>query len=85
MVEPGDVHSFGYGRDGHLGHGDEHNIRHLLPKLIVALQGKRAVQVVSAGMRHSLVLLNGARCTRLEKVPTDGSVTAMRRRIRCRS
>ena len=48
--------SFGYGRCGQLGHGDEED-QHT-PKLIEALRGKKVLQVSAGGM-HSLVLLEG--------------------------
>ena len=48
--------SFGFGEEGGLGHGDGET--QLTPKLIEALRGTRALQV-SAGGRHSLVLLEG--------------------------
>ncbi len=54
LVDGGEVYSFGKGKEGQLGHGDQN--QQWLPKLIAALQDKRAVQV-SDGSRHSLVLL----------------------------
>ena len=56
LMEDGEVFSFGFGCGGLLGHGDDEG--QLLPKVVAALQGKRAVQI-SAGHGHSLVLMEG--------------------------
>ena len=73
LVEVAKAYSFRAGDRGRLGHGDQRN--RLLPKLIVALQGKRAVHV-SAGEWHSLVLLvAGARWSPLLK--EDGRVVTL--------
>ena len=56
LLEGGGVVSVGHGGDGKLGHGDEQHRR--TPTLIEALRGKEVTQV-SAGGRHSLVLLEG--------------------------
>jgi alpha-tubulin suppressor-like RCC1 family protein len=53
LTEAGAVLSFGHGRRGRLGHGDEEDQHR--PKLIEALRGER-VAAVSAGGWHSLVL-----------------------------
>ena len=53
LTESGDVFSFGDGKLGRLGHGDNED-QHV-PKVVEALRGKGAVQV-SAGSFHSLVL-----------------------------
>jgi alpha-tubulin suppressor-like RCC1 family protein len=53
LTESGEIYSFGYGKRGQLGHGDQED--QTLPKLIEAMRGKRVVQV-SAGANHSLVL-----------------------------
>ena len=59
LVEGGEVYSFGSGHYGQPGHGDWES--QSLPKLIVALRGKRVVQVSAAGVgvAHSLALLTG--------------------------
>ena len=43
LTESGDVFSFGMGRYGRLGHGDEES--QYLPKLVEALKGKKVVEV----------------------------------------
>ena len=53
LNEAGEVLSFGIGRFGRLGHGDEEN-QHT-PKVVEALRGVRIVNI-SAGAGHSLVL-----------------------------
>ena len=51
ITADGSLWSWGDGRDGKLGHGDEQ--RQLLPKKVEALAGQRVV-AVSAGSHHSL-------------------------------
>ena len=58
LSEAGEVYSFGQGRYGLLGHGDEANQRTPLP--IAALQGVR-VCGVAAGEMHSLVVSTSGR------------------------
>ncbi|EOD29477.1 E3 ubiquitin ligase [Emiliania huxleyi CCMP1516] len=53
LTTDGRVWSWGYGRDGRLGHGDEQ--RQLLPKRVEAFAGQRVI-VVTAGAYHSLAL-----------------------------
>ena len=53
LTDRGDVFSFGYGREGQLGHGDRAD--QLEPKRIEALRGFRVV-AIAAGERHSMVL-----------------------------
>jgi len=58
LTADGAVWSWGGGRDGQLGHGDQQN--QLLPKKVEAFSGQRVV-AVSAGELHSLALTaNGA-------------------------
>ena len=56
LAEGGTVLSCGDGWCGQLGHGDEEN--QLVPKLVVALEGRRVVQV-AACMGNSLFLAEG--------------------------
>ena len=56
LAEGGAVLSCGSGHNGQLGHGDKEN--QLTPKLVVALEGRRVVQV-AAGDAHSLFLTKG--------------------------
>ena len=56
LLQGGQVLSFGCGVENQLGHGDWEN--ETTPKAIVALAGKKVVQV-AAGAAHSLVLLEG--------------------------
>ena len=61
LTDRGDVFSFGYGREGQLGHGDRAD--QLEPKRIEALRGVRVV-AIAAGERHSMVLTdNRSRAT----------------------
>ena len=53
ITADGSLWSWGDGRDGKLGHGDEQ--RQLLPKKVEAFTGQRVV-AVSAGIRHSLAI-----------------------------
>ena len=53
LTNEGQVYSSGCGDDGRLGHGDKET--QLVPKLVVALEGRRIVQV-AAGGNHSLFL-----------------------------
>ena len=50
LTDEGEVHSFGWGRDGPLGHGDEEN--QLVPKVIAGLQANsRLVSRLVASLR----------------------------------
>ena len=53
LTDEGTMLSFGLGRDGRLGHGDE--VGQLEPKVIDALRGVRVV-AIAAGLEHSMVL-----------------------------
>ena len=53
LTDEGAVLSFGHGKHGQLGHGDEEDL--LVPKVIEALRGVRVVAIV-AGLDHSMVL-----------------------------
>jgi len=53
LTDEGEVLSFGWGVHGRLGHGDAED--QLVPKVIEALNGVRAV-AIAAGAQHSMVL-----------------------------
>ena len=53
LTDKGEVLSFGLGRHGQLGHGDEED--QLEPKVIESLSGVRVV-AIAAGFSHSMVL-----------------------------
>ena len=53
LTDAGEVLSFGEGKHGQLGHGDEED--QLVPKVIEALSDRRVV-AIAAGGAHSMVL-----------------------------
>ena len=71
LLEGGAVVSFGFGHRGQLGLGDEENRR--TPTRINSLMGQKALQV-SAGLQHSLVLLDGGGVVSFGYVRTRGRV-----------
>ncbi|KAF4687477.1 hypothetical protein FOZ60_003951 [Perkinsus olseni] len=53
VTDEGELYTWGYGRDGNLGHGDKADVG--VPKLVEALKGKRIVDV-AAGGGHTMAL-----------------------------
>ncbi|KAF4665631.1 hypothetical protein FOL46_003559 [Perkinsus olseni] len=53
VTDEGELYTWGYGRDGNLGHGDKADVG--VPKLVEALKGKRIVDV-AAGGGHTMTL-----------------------------
>ena len=58
ITEDGDTYTWGKGKDGRLGHGDEKD--HYTPKLVEGLAGKKAKEV-ACGEFHSIVCTDDGR------------------------